>query len=87
MVTPDQTEPAPEPAAPDVVKKHWKGMPEFTQEKQEPYAKIIIRVENAEALAELSRRLEQPFTKKTKSAWVPFKSHWGLERKFWVSEK
>ena len=26
----------------------WEGMPEFIQEKQEPYAKIIIRCETEE---------------------------------------
>jgi hypothetical protein len=47
-------------------------MPEFEQTKQLPYAKIIVR-------------LEQPFTAKTKSAWFPFRSHWGAEKKVWVS--
>jgi hypothetical protein len=67
--------------------KHWLGMPDFQQKKLRPYAQIIVRVENAEQLAELSRRLEQPFTPKTKSAWFPFKSHWGAEKKVWVSDE
>jgi hypothetical protein len=66
---------------------HWVGMPEFTQTKQKPFAQIIIRVENAEDLAELSKRLEQKFTPKTKSAWFPFKSHWGAEKKTWISDE
>jgi hypothetical protein len=66
---------------------HWLGMPEFQQTKQLPYAQIILRVENAEQLAELSRRLEQPLTPKTKSAWFPFKSHWGAEKKVWVFDE
>jgi hypothetical protein len=49
----------------------WVGMPEFVQEKQEPYAKIILRVRNKEDLELLSKLLEQPFTSKTKSAWFP----------------
>jgi hypothetical protein len=66
---------------------HWFGMPDFQQTKQRPYAQIILRVENAEQLSELSRRLEQPLTPKTKSAWFPFKSHWGAEKKVWVSDE
>ena len=62
-------------------------MPDFKQQRQEPYAKIILRVENQEDLEELSRRLEQPLTKKTKSAWFPFKSHWGASKKLWISDE
>ena len=67
--------------------EHWLDMPEFIQTKIEPYAKIIIRVENEIDLQELSKRLNQPLTPKTKSAWFPFKSHWGLEKKIWVSDE
>ena len=66
--------------------EYWLEMPEFNQQKQEPFAKIIIRVENAEDLHELSKRLGQPLTFKTKSAWFPFKSHWGAEKKIWKHE-
>ena len=66
---------------------HWLGMPEFEQTKKLPYAQIIVRVDNAEQLKELALRLGQPLTKKTKSAWFPFKSHWGAEKKVWVSDE
>jgi hypothetical protein len=49
----------------------WVDMPEFVQDKQEPYAKIILRVRNKEDLELLSKLLNQPFTSKTKSAWFP----------------
>jgi hypothetical protein len=49
----------------------WKGMPEFVQEKQEPFAKIIIRVGSQEELDDLAERLGQPLTRKTKSIWHP----------------
>ncbi len=55
--------------------QEWLDMPEFVQDKKEPYAKIIIRVENKEDLDELAKRISQPLTKKTKSAWFPFRSH------------
>jgi hypothetical protein len=65
---------------------HWLNMPEFNQSKIKPYAQIIIRVNSKSDLDELSKRLEQPLTSKTKSAWFPFKSHWGLEKKIWTTE-
>jgi hypothetical protein len=49
----------------------WVGMPEFVQEKQDGYAKIIVRVRNQEDLDALSKALNQPLTPKTKSAWFP----------------
>ena len=64
----------------------WKDMPEFVQEKQEPFAKIIIRFETKENLEEFAKLINQKLTKKTKSIWFPFKSHWGLTKKRWVDE-
>lgn len=71
----------------DNLHQYWLGMPDFEQTKKEPYAKIIIRVDSEEDLKELSKRLEQPLTYKTKSAWFPFKSHWGAEKKVWLSNE
>ena len=34
----------------------------------------------------LSEVFKQKITNKTKSIWFPFKSHWGLGRKYWISE-
>lgn len=51
--------------------KEWQGMPEFVQEKQEPFSKIIIRCETEEDLKELEKLLGQPLTPKTKSIWHP----------------
>jgi hypothetical protein len=70
-----------------VWKQEWLGMPEFIQEKQTAYAQIIIRVENQNDLDELGRLLNQKFTQKTKSAWFPFRSHWGAEKKVWVTNE
>ena len=67
-------------------KIEWEGMPEFIQEKQEPYAKIIIRCETEEDMLALAKLLGQKLTKKTKSAWYPFKSHWGNNKGEWVDE-
>jgi hypothetical protein len=49
----------------------WKDMPEFVQERQDPYAKIIIRFETKEDLEEFSKLIDQKLTQKTKSIWHP----------------
>ena len=49
----------------------WKDMPEFVQEKQEPYAKIIVRFETKEDLEEFATLINQKLTQKTKSIWHP----------------
>jgi len=49
----------------------WDGMPEFIQEKKEPFSKIIIRFENENDLLEFSELIGQKLTKKTKSIWHP----------------
>ena len=49
----------------------WNDMPEFVQEKQEPYSKIIVRFENEEDLQEFATMIGQKLTAKTKSIWHP----------------
>jgi hypothetical protein len=65
----------------------WKDMPEFVQNKKEPYSKIIIRFETEKDLEDFSKLIGQKLTKKTKSIWFPFRSHWGNIKKFWTHEK
>jgi hypothetical protein len=67
-------------------KSEWVGMPEFVQQKKEPYAKIIIRFENEKDLQDFATLIGQGLTKKTKSIWFPFKSHWGGIKKLWIDE-
>lgn len=64
----------------------WKGMPEFVQVKQKPYAQIIFRFDSEAALQEFAKIIGQKLTVKTKSAWHPFKSHWGKEKKIYADE-
>lgn len=68
------------------IRYEWDGMPEFVQNKKEPYAKIIVRFESEEDLQEFARIIGQKLTKKTKSIWHPFKSHWGTQKKIWADE-
>jgi len=64
----------------------WVGMPEFIQEKQEPFKKLIIRFETQKDYEQFSKIIEQKLTTKTKSIWYPFKSHWGKEKKVYINE-
>lgn len=67
-------------------KDEWKDMPEFVQEKQTVYAQIIFRFNSEEDLQAFGKLIGQKLTKKTKSAWFPFKSHWGKVKKIWNDE-
>lgn len=66
--------------------KEWKQMPEFVQEKKKPFAQIIVRFESEDDLNEFAQIIGQKLTKKTKSIWHPFKSHWGGIKKIWIDE-
>ncbi len=66
--------------------EEWVDMPEFVQEKKEPFAKIIVRFETQKDLEEFAQLIGQKLTPKTKSIWHPFKSHWGAEKKVWEDE-
>lgn len=54
-----------------VENNEWEGMPEFVQEKKEPYSKIIVRFENEKDLKEFADIIGQKLTNKTKSIWHP----------------
>ena len=62
----------------------WVGMPEFVQEKKEPYKELVIRFESEKDYKDFQNLIKQKLTIKTKSIWFPFKSHWGLEKKVYV---
>lgn len=74
--------------SPTFFEEHWVDMPEFEQNKQEPYACINIRVDSKDDLAALSKLLDQKLTAKTKSIWFPFRSHWRKgEQPVWVNDE
>jgi hypothetical protein len=70
----------------DVATEEWKQMPEFIQNKQEAYAKIIVRLNSEEDLEDLSKRLGQNLTRKTKSIWHPKLVRGKDSDKRWVDE-
>jgi len=54
-----------------VTDEEWKGMPDFDQEKSEPFSKIIVRFETEEDLKDFEKLIGQPLTPLTKSIWHP----------------
>lgn len=52
-------------------KKYWKGMPEFVQEDNPPYKKILVSFRNQEDYEEFAKLIDQKLTEKTKSIWYP----------------
>jgi len=64
---------------------HWVGMPEFEQEKKEPYKTLIVRFDSESDYLDFQKLIGQKMTKKTKSVWHPFKSHWrGVKQPVWM---
>jgi hypothetical protein len=49
----------------------WIGMPEFVNEEVNPYARIVVRFDNADSLAEFAKLINQHLTHKTLSIWYP----------------
>jgi hypothetical protein len=64
----------------------WVGMPEFVQEKKEPFKELIIRFNTEADYLDFQNIIGQKLTMKTKSIWHPYKSHWGLEKKVYKNE-
>lgn len=49
----------------------WEGMPEFIQDKQKPYAQLIVRFDSQEDLQEFAELIGQKLNNKSKSIWHP----------------
>lgn len=60
-----------DPTNHELAEEHWHDMPEFVQEKERPFSKIIVRFETEEDLKDFSERIGQKLTPKTKSIWHP----------------
>ena len=70
----------------DIQWREWQDMPEFIQEKQDPFAKVVFRFDSAEDLQNFSKLIGQNLTPHTKSAWYPYRSHWGGNNKIYTNE-
>lgn len=64
----------------------WVDMPEFIQDKQECYAKLIVRFDNEQDLQRFAKIVEQNLSKKTKSIWYPKLKKTSYSEKFYVNE-
>jgi len=64
----------------------WKDMPEFIQEQQEPFAKIIVRFNSKESMLEFANLINQKITEKTKSIWHPKLTRGVNSAKLYVNE-
>jgi len=64
----------------------WKNMPEFVQEKQEPYQTIIVRFRCKEDVDDFAARIGQNLTPKSKSIWHPFLVRGVNAHKRWQDE-
>jgi hypothetical protein len=52
-------------------KKHWTGMPEFSQEKNLPFKTVYVHFRNEEDYNDFAKTIDQNLTVKTKSIWHP----------------
>jgi hypothetical protein len=66
-----------------MAQSEWQQMPEFVQEKQEPFAQIIFRFETEDDLDAFAELIGQKLTGKTKSAWHPHRPHRDPDRRIY----
>ena len=62
---------------------HWLGMPDFEQQKQEPFAMINVRFEDEVALLAFVEATGMKLTQKTKSTWYPQRGPSDMGMKRW----
>lgn len=68
-------------------KKHWVGMPEFEQENNPAYKKIIVSFRNQEDYEEFAKLIDQSLSEKTKSIWHPKLDREANHLLRWVEEE
>ncbi len=56
---------------PDDPAEHWQGMPEFEQEDQESWKRLIVHFKNRDDYEAFARLIGQSLTEKTRSIWYP----------------
>ena len=67
--------------------REWKDMPEFVQEKDEPYHKLIVRFDSKEDLDEFSALIGQKIGPKTTSIWHPKLEHGKNAELRWIDDE
>lgn len=66
--------------------KHWIGMPEYVQEENPPYKRVIVSFRNEEDYKEFAKLVSQNLTIKTKSIWYPKLDRDENSLKRWIEE-
>ena len=66
--------------------KEWVGMPEFIQENNRSYQKLIIRFRNKDDVDKFAELISAKITPKTKSLWFPKLERGVNSGKRWVDE-
>ncbi len=66
--------------------EHWVGMPEYDQENNPPYKKIIMSFRSKEDYEEFAKLIDQKLTNKTKSIWYPKLDKDENTLKRWIEE-
>lgn len=64
----------------------WVEMPEYVHIKKEPYAEVTVKFCHEATFIELSKRLKQKITSKTRSVWFPERTKAGYGHLRWKSE-
>jgi hypothetical protein len=70
----------------EIVKdKEWNGMPEFINEKNTPYKKIIMTFKDQEGVDEFAKLIGQNITDRSKTMYYPAPPK-KTTMQFWVDE-
>ena len=56
---------------PDLNEEDWSGMPEFMQNSEEAYQRIVLNFETKEDVAWFADLVKQAITSRTRSMWIP----------------
>ena len=57
----------------DISEQEWQNMPEFLQEDQDAYRRIIVKFENEEDIKKFTKIIKQNITYQTNFLWYPHK--------------
>jgi hypothetical protein len=66
---------------------HWNQMPEYKQEDNPAYMKVIVRFRNKEDYEEFQKMIGQNMTEKTKSIWHPQLDRTGNALLRWIEDE
>lgn len=70
----------------DSWRAHWKQMPDYTNETNKPYKRVIMGFRTKEDYEEFQKLIGQKMTDKTKSAWHPALDKTANSLMRWMSE-